>query len=50
MFEVHVSLVKNDDFTGLDPGTHFPRAPGVVVPGGVHNGKAGQKTLQSSRR
>src|SRR5450631_3679025 len=46
MAEVHISLVKYDDFTGLDSGTHFPRTLGIVVPGSVHNGKAGQETLQ----
>jgi len=46
MGEVHVSLVKYDDFTGLDAGAQFPGALGVVVPGGVHEGKARQKTLQ----
>jgi len=41
MAEVHISLVKYDDFTGLDRGTHFPRPLGIVVPGGIDNGKAG---------
>jgi hypothetical protein len=46
MAEIDICLVKYDDFTGLDSGAHFPRPFGVVVPGGVHDGKAGQKTLQ----
>ena len=44
--EVHVSLVKYDDFTRLDPGAEFPGAIGVVMPGGVHDGKTREKTLQ----
>ena len=46
MGEVNVSLVKYDDFTRLDPRAHLPRPLGIVVPGGVDNGKARQKTLQ----
>ena len=46
MAEVHVSLVKYDDFAGLDAGAHLPGALGVGVLGGVHDGKARQKTLQ----
>ncbi|MEI8288014.1 MAG: hypothetical protein WCH99_00965 [Verrucomicrobiota bacterium] len=46
MADVHISLVQCDDFTGLDPGTQFPSALGIIVPGSVHKGKTGQETLQ----
>src|SRR6266404_1871689 len=46
MVEVNVSLVKYDDFACLDPSAHLSGPLGVVVLGGVDNGKARQKTLQ----
>ena len=46
MREVHVSLVKQDDFASSQPGTDFAGALVVMVFGGVDDGKGGQKTLQ----
>ena len=46
MVEVHVSLVKYDDFARFDPGAQFPGALGVGVPRRVDDRKARQKTLQ----
>jgi hypothetical protein len=46
MADIDISLVKYDDFAGFDPGAQFPRLLGVVVPGGIDNGKARQETLQ----
>lgn len=43
MREIHVSLVKQDDFTRAQPGADFPGALVVVVLGGVDKGKGGQE-------
>ena len=31
MSEIHVGLVENNDFTGLQPGTEFPRSAVIMV-------------------
>jgi len=46
MIKIHISLVEDDDFTRLNTGAKLTR-PDTVMPGGVvHDGAAGQKTLE----
>src|SRR5262245_52481050 len=46
MVKVDVSLVKYGDFTSFDPRADLSRPLSIGMSGGVHNGKAWQKTLQ----
>ena len=46
MREVHITLVNQHDFTGLDPGAQFPCPLVVVLAGGVDDDKVGQQALQ----
>ena len=43
---VDATLVKEDDFTALDPGAQFARPLVVVLAGGVDDHEVGQQTLQ----
>ena len=44
--EVHIRLVKDDDFTLVDIGAQLAGALGFMLGGGVHDGAAGQEGLQ----
>ena len=46
MGKVQVSLVKYDDFTGPNGGAQFPCPFGVVMAGGVDEGKTRQEAVQ----
>jgi hypothetical protein len=48
--EHHARLVKEDDFTGLQPGADLVGALGVGVAGGVEDRKAQQKCPRAGRR
>lgn len=44
--KIHVGLVKNNDFTGLEPSTQFPRLGVIVKPSGIDDDTPRQETLQ----
>jgi len=44
--EIQIRLVENDYLTGSNAGAEFAGAFGVVFPGSVNNGEAGQKAVE----
>ncbi len=46
MAKVHITLVKQGDFTTFETGAQFARPLVVMLGGRVHDDKTGQQTLQ----
>ncbi len=46
MGKIHIGLVEDDDLPGPHPRAEFLRPPAFVFAGGVHDGAAGQESLQ----